>query len=103
MLEPSLLENFKKNREGLYEIYDRFSFDKLFRLLLDNDFEREEALDFILCNCSLSALIFQERIYNEYYLNISPEETMSKDLIDLRNQILCEILADRYLDAEGNI
>ncbi len=70
------------------EVYDRFTFDNLFRLLLSNDFEYEEALDFILCNCSLSALVFQERIYNKYYLNISTEEAISDDLIKLRNQIL---------------
>lgn len=94
-LEPlyNLLGDFSKNSEGLYKIYDRFSFDNLFRLLLNNDFDHEEALGFILNNCSLSALVFQERIYNKRYLNISPEEKISKDLIDLGNQILCEILA----------
>lgn len=87
MLEQ-YLSKFEKNELGLYKLYDRFSFDNLFRLLLNNDFEYEEALDFILCKCSLSALVFQERIYNKYYLNISTEETISDDLIELRNQIL---------------
>ena len=72
----------------LLVIYDRFSFDNFFRLLLNNDFDHEEALNFILCNCSLSTLVFQERIYNKYYLNISTEETIFDDLIDLRNQAL---------------
>jgi hypothetical protein len=85
MLDQYLSKNFKKNSDGLYGIYDRVSFDNVFRVLLNNDFEYEEALNFILCNCSLSAIIFQERIYNNYYLNISTEETISKDLIDLRN------------------
>jgi len=94
-LEPldSILSGFSKNNEGLYKIYDRFSFDNLFRLLLNNDFDHEEALSFVLNNCSLSALVFQERIYNKRYLNISTEEKISEDLIDLRNQILREILA----------
>ena len=90
MLDQRLSENFKKNSDGLYEIYDRFSFDNIFRLLLNDDFEYEEALSFILCNCSLSTLVFQERIYNKYYSNISTEETISNDLIDLRNQYLIE-------------
>jgi hypothetical protein len=81
------LSKFEKNEESLYKLYDRFSFDNFFRLLLNNDFEYEEALDFIICNCSLSALVFQERIYNKYYLNISTEETISDDLLELRNQI----------------
>jgi len=75
------LSKFEKNEESLYKLYDRFSFDNFFRLLLNNDF------DFIICNCSLSALVFQERIYNKYYLNISTEETISDDLLELRNQI----------------
>jgi hypothetical protein len=89
MLDQYIAENFNKNCEGLYEIYDRFSFDNLFRLLLNNEFE-EEALDFILCNCSLSALVFQERIYNKYYLKISTEDTISDDLVALRNRIFKE-------------
>lgn len=97
MLEPDFPEVFEKNSEGLYEIYDRFSFDKLFRLLLNSDFEHEEALNFMLNNCLLSALVFQERIYNSYYLNISAEETDSQDLIDLRNQIFGEILTNGWM------
>lgn len=91
MLNQCLSENFKKNSEGLYKIYDRFSFDNFFRLILSKGFDHEEALEFILCNCALSALVFQERIYNKYYLDISTEETISKDLKDLRNQILLDI------------
>jgi hypothetical protein len=68
MLDQQILKNFKKNIEGLYEIHDRFSFDNLFRSLLNNGFEDDEALNFILCYCSLSAIVFQERIHNKYYL-----------------------------------
>jgi len=89
------LENFRKNSEGLYEIYDRFSFDNFFRLLLSEGFDYEEALNFVLCSCSLSTIIFQERIYNKYYLNISTEKTISNDLIDLKNQYVIEIVADK--------
>ena len=81
MLDQQILENFKKNREGLYEIYDRFSFDNLFRFLLNNSFEDDEALDFILCNCSLSAIVFQERIHNKYYLCLSSGNTLKLNLL----------------------
>ena len=81
MLDQHILENFKKNSEGLYEIYDRFSFDNLFRLLLNNSYEDDEALDFILCNCSLSAIVFQERIYNKYYLRPSTGNTLKFNLL----------------------
>lgn len=36
MLQPDVLEHFEKNSEGLYEIYDMFSFDKLFRWTRDD-------------------------------------------------------------------
>lgn len=62
------------------EIYDRFSFDDLFRWLLKNGYENKEAKDYILMNCRLSALVIQERIYNKYYLKISRKEILSKDL-----------------------
>ena len=84
MLNKQLSKSFKKNNAGMYEIFDRFSFDNLFRLLLKHDFDHEEALNFILCNCSLSALVFQERIYNKYYLKLSTQDTMSDDLVDLQ-------------------
>ena len=86
------LSTFEKDDKGLFKLYDRFSFDKFFRVLLENDFDCEEALGFILCYCSLSALVFQERIYNKYYLNISTEETVSADLRDLANQILSSFI-----------
>lgn len=84
------LEDYIKDHP---EVYDRFTFDNLFRILLSNDFDHEEALDFILCNCSLSTIVFQERIYNKYYLDISTGEVMADDLIILRNQSLFEIVA----------
>jgi hypothetical protein len=101
-LEPldNLPRDFNKNSEGLYKIYDRFSFDSLFRLLLNNDFEHEEALSFVLNNCSLSALVFQERIYNKYYLNISLKETVSEDLINLRGEVFEEILTNIWKESE---
>lgn len=85
------------------EVYDRFTFDNLFRLLLSNDFEHEEALNFVFCNCSLSTLVFQERIYNKYYLNLSTEDTISDDLVVLRNQFLFELTANKYLDINSKV
>ncbi len=73
---PERLE-FEITEEGLLKIYDRFSFDNLFRLLLIDGFEYDEALNFILCNCALSALVFQERIYNKQYLSICAEDISS--------------------------
>lgn len=64
------LRKFPKDENGLYIVYDRFTFDDLFWQLLENDFDHEDALWFILSNCALSALVFQERIYNKRYKKI---------------------------------
>jgi hypothetical protein len=87
MVLQKFLHTVEKNSEGIYRVYDRFTFDNLFRALLKEDFEPEDALNFILCNlcnCSLSAIIFEERIYNRYYLTSSAEDTISPDLAALR-------------------
>jgi len=93
MLEEIL--KFERTEEELVKLYDRFSFDNLFRLLLIHGFEREEALNFILCNCALSALVFQERLHNCYYLNIQVDEVISPDLLQLKGQCLIKIIANR--------
>lgn len=70
--------------------YDRFTFDELMRFFLKNDYSHEEAKDLILYNCSLSAIIFQERIWNSSYKLISNNEDVPKDLGKLKQQILQE-------------
>ncbi len=66
--------------------YDRFTFDAIFRFLLGKGFLHEEAKDFIIIQFSLSALIFQERLYNSYYLKIVAQESLSEDLMNLINE-----------------
>lgn len=74
------LRKFPKDANGLYVIYELYSFDNLFRLLLKNSFDHEEALYFILGNCSLSALVFQERIHNKRYKRLSAKDVLLSDL-----------------------
>ncbi len=78
------LEDYIKEN---YEVYDRFTFDYLFRNLLKDGYDHEEAKDIIIHNCALSTLVMQERIYNSYYLKISDDEKISDDLLELRNEI----------------
>ena len=78
------LEDYIKEN---YEVYDRFTFDYLFRNLLQDGYDHEEAKDIIIHNCALSTLVMQERIYNSYYLKISDDEKISDDLLELRNEI----------------
>lgn len=86
------LEVFPKDRNGLYIIYDLYSFDNLFRLLLKNNFEHEEALYFMLGNCSLSALVFQERIHNKRYKKLSAEEALPADLAACKARLIYELM-----------
>jgi hypothetical protein len=77
------IENFLRANEICY---DRFTFDKIFRFLLKNDFSHEDAKDLILYNCSLSSLVLQERIHNRFYKKIKTGDEISKDLLALRDQ-----------------
>lgn len=79
MDDEYLPDYIKKN----YEVFDRFTFDYLFKKLLADGYDNEDAKDIILYNCALSALVMQERLYNEYYLEISEEDIIAPDLLDM--------------------
>ncbi len=66
-----------------YEVYDRFTFDYLFKRLLADGYDNEEAKDVILYNCALSALVMQERLDNNYYLEIKADSVIAPDLLEL--------------------
>src|ERR1039457_3133137 len=83
LMEDPIEKYFLENQQ----CFDRFTFDKIFRFLLTNEFTQEEAKDTIICNCSLSALVFQERIYNDFYLTIKMNEKISEDLLKLKNEV----------------
>jgi len=72
-------------------INDRFAFDDLYKKFLHENYSHEEAKDLILNNYSLSTLVFQERIENNYYKKIKINEE-SKDLIELKKKIYKELL-----------
>lgn len=78
------IEDFLRKHEICY---DRFTFDKIFRFLLKNDFDHDDAKDLILYNCSLSAIIFQERIHNGAYKKIKANDEISPDLLAWKNEM----------------
>ncbi|MDI6840620.1 MAG: hypothetical protein QMD71_07225 [bacterium] len=90
--ELNFLKNFPKDANGLYIVYELYTFDNLFRLLLKNSFDYEEALCFILGNCSLSALVFQERIHNMEYKKLSDKDTLPADLAACKAQLIYDLL-----------
>ena len=69
--------------EDNYEVFDRFTFDCLFKRLLADSYGNEEAKDVILYNCSLSVLVMQERLDNGYYLKIRDDDVIAPDLLEL--------------------
>ena len=93
MDEEYLPDYIKEN----YEVFDRFTFDYLFKRLLADGYDNEEAKDMILYNCALSTLVTQERIDNEYYLEISVNDTIAPDLMELKREICHKILLDKIL------
>ena len=81
-----------------YEVFDRFTFDYLFKRLLADGYDHEEAKDIILYNCALSTLVTQERLDNEYYLEISVQDEIAPDLAELRREIACQIIENKILE-----
>jgi len=62
-----LNQQFAKNNKNLFILHDKFSFWDFFKILRRNNYEPEQALNFIFSKCSLSALVFQECIINNKY------------------------------------
>jgi hypothetical protein len=87
------LKRFPKERNGMYIVYELYTFDNLFRLLLKNNFDHEEALYFILANCSLSALVFQERIHNKKYRKLSGKDALPADLAACKAQLIYDLMS----------
>lgn len=83
------------------QINDRFTFDTLFRKLLKVNFNKKEALNYILNNYSLSPLVFQERIENKFYQKIKPEEEISTDLLNLKDELFQEQFVNKINELLG--
>ena len=79
-MEDEFLEDYIREN---YEVYDRFTFDNLFKILLAEGYDNEEAKDIILYNCALSTLVMQERLDNGYYLKMKADDIIAPDLLDL--------------------
>lgn len=86
------LGKFPKDRNGLYIVYELYTFDNLFRLLLKDGLEHEEALNFILGNCSLSALVFQERIHNKRYKKLCGKDALPADIAACKAQLIYDLM-----------
>lgn len=83
------LIHFGKTKKGKIIVFDIFTFNNLFSLLLNEKFNHKEALDFILAKCELNAYVFQQCIHNSAYLKLEPTQINYQDAA--RRSILHQI------------
>lgn len=95
------LKKFPKDHNGLHIVYELYTFDNLFRLLLKNSFDHEESLCFIICNCSLSALVFQERIHNRGHKKLSDKDALPADLASCKAQLIYDLMSIKSICARN--
>jgi len=91
----NFLNKFPKNYNGLYIVYGLYTFDNLLRLLLKNGFSHEQSLSIILYNCSLSALVFQERIHNHAYRELSAKDALPPDVVACEARLINDLIIAR--------
>jgi hypothetical protein len=89
------LEKIPKTPNGLFILYELFTFDNFFRLLLKNGLDHEETLNLILSRSSLNALVFQERIHNENYKNLSQEGDLPYECF-FKAQLIYDLFFEDY-------
>jgi hypothetical protein len=89
----TFLKKFPKERNGLFIVYELFTFDNLFRLLLKNGFGHEKSLRFVLLHCSLSAPVFQERIHNKRYRKLRAKDALPADLAACKAQLIHDLIS----------
>ena len=70
------------------EVFDRFTFDYLFKRLLFDGYDQEAAKEIILYNCALSLLVMQERLDNKYYLKMKAANGVAPDLLAMLHEEL---------------
>ncbi|MBI4843009.1 MAG: hypothetical protein HY809_01625 [Nitrospirae bacterium] len=86
------LKVFPKNANDMYVVYDRFTFDDLFRSLLANGYYHEDAMYFMLANCSMSAIVFQERLHNRKYRKLKAEDTLPSNEADWKRKVINDFI-----------
>jgi len=86
------LRKFPKDSAGLYIVYELYTFDNMFRLLLKSGMCSEKALYFVLANCSLSAVVFQERIHNKQYRKLSAQDALAPEEAAYKARLIYDLM-----------
>jgi hypothetical protein len=76
----------------MFIVYELFTFDNMFRLLLKTGYGHENALAFMMAHCSFSAYVFQERIHDEQYWKLSAENAISPETGGSRAQVIRDLM-----------
>jgi len=58
---------FVQDNKGLFIVHNKFDFWEFLKILKKYSYTDDIALNFIFLNCSLSALVFEECIFNNEY------------------------------------
>lgn len=77
-MEKLLNQRFAKDRDSLLVVHDRFTFWEFFKVLQEDNYGPEDIISFILTNCSLSAMVFQECIDSKSIFRSNFEEQEKK-------------------------
>lgn len=88
------LNYFGKLKNGKIIVYDIYTFNNLFSLLLNKDFTHEDAIDYIFAKCELNAYVFQECIHNWAYLKLKSKKLNPQEAG--RKSKLIEIILSLY-------
>jgi len=65
---------------GILCLWEPFTFDLCFKLLLSCGLDHEEAMFWMLAKCDFSAFTWQERIHNKAYRKLKSDGFLSPDL-----------------------
>jgi len=83
---------FAQDKNGLLIVYELFTFDNLFRLILADGYSHDEVLDFMIANCSFSALVFQERIHDNKYEDLSIKDLLSPEESSVKGNFIKSLI-----------
>ena len=90
--EFEFLDEFPKDNEGNYIVYELFTFDNLFRLFLKSGLTHQEVMERLITTCSFSALVFQDRIFNEKYMHLKAEDSLSPEEASRKAKVISDLL-----------
>ncbi|MEK7104028.1 MAG: hypothetical protein AAB842_01335 [Patescibacteria group bacterium] len=96
MAEFNFLKFFPKDKNGMFIIYEIYSFINFFKLLLKNNFSHEKAFDFILTNCSMSAIVWQEYIHNKKYRKLSADDALLPKQAAVKARVVYDFMTIAY-------